>query len=54
MSLCEHGYTAFWDCPMCDCPGCERPQSECVCHEQHYDALAELDKYGEDDPRIER
>ena len=32
MSLCPHGYTAFWDCPICECPFCERPQDSCICH----------------------
>lgn len=32
MSLCQHGYTAFFDCPLCECPGCGRPQDLCVCH----------------------
>lgn len=33
MSTCEHGYTAFFDCPHCLCPGCEQPMDGCVCHE---------------------
>ncbi len=32
MSLCPHGYTAFFDCPHCECPVCGRPQDGCVCH----------------------
>lgn len=32
MSLCPHGYSAFWDCPVCECPGCGRTQDGCVCH----------------------
>lgn len=32
MSLCQHGYSAFWDCPLCECPGCGRPQDLCTCH----------------------
>ena len=32
MSLCQHGYTANWDCPICECPGCGRTQDGCVCH----------------------
>jgi hypothetical protein len=32
MSLCPHGFTAFWDCPECECPGCGRTQDACVCH----------------------
>jgi len=34
MGLCQHGYTAFWDCPLCECPGCGRPQDLCTCHDQ--------------------
>lgn len=34
MSLCPHGYTAFFDCPLCECPGCGRPQDICNCHER--------------------
>ena len=30
--LCEHGYTAFYDCPHCLCPGCGKAQAECSCH----------------------
>lgn len=32
MSLCRHGYTAFWDCPLCECPGCGFVQDACRCH----------------------
>jgi len=32
VSLCPHGYSAFWDCPLCECPGCGRPQDLCNCH----------------------
>lgn len=32
MSLCVHGYSSFWDCPICECPGCGRTQDACVCH----------------------
>ena len=34
MSLCPHGYTAFFDCPLCECYGCGRQQDLCVCHEE--------------------
>lgn len=31
MSLCEHGYTALWDCPYClrECLECKRLVAEC-------------------------
>ena len=32
MSTCEHGYTAFYDCPYCLCPRCEWPMEICDCH----------------------
>lgn len=32
MSLCQHGYTEFYDCPLCECQGCGRTQDVCVCH----------------------
>jgi hypothetical protein len=42
VSLCPHGYTAIFDCPICECPGCARPQDACVCHlEQRDTAPAE-------------
>lgn len=32
MSLCEHGYTANWDCPHCECPcGSGKPVDSCGC-----------------------
>lgn len=32
MSLCEHGYTANWDCPICECNcGSGKPAGECRC-----------------------
>jgi len=37
MSLCEHGFTAFYDCPYCECPNCERSMDECRCSEQDDD-----------------
>lgn len=36
MSLCPHGYTMFFDCPLCECPGCGRPQDICSCHEREF------------------
>lgn len=37
MSLCPHGYTAFWDCPICEYPMGTRheqiPIDECDCRE---------------------
>ncbi len=38
MSLCPHGYTMFFDCPLCDCPGCGRPQDLCNCHDHEVPA----------------
>lgn len=32
MSLCQHGYTSHWDCPICECSVCGRTQDSCVCH----------------------
>lgn len=32
MSTCEHGYTAFYDCPYCLCPGCEAAMENCTCN----------------------
>lgn len=31
--LCQHGYTAFYDCPQCLCPSCGRPEADCRGHE---------------------
>lgn len=32
MSLCEHGYTANWDCPICPCAcGSGAPAGGCTC-----------------------
>lgn len=27
--ICEHGYTAGFDCPYCLCPVCGKPEAEC-------------------------
>lgn len=43
MSLCEHGYTANWDCPICPCAcGSGKPAGDCRC-------IAEADFYCEKD-----
>lgn len=32
MSLCPHGYTENWDCPICECPcGSGLPCDQCAC-----------------------
>lgn len=43
--LCEHGFTASWDCPHCDCAGCGRAQAECTCHQdQEASRLEDLER----------
>lgn len=39
--ICEHGYTANFDCPVCPCPcGSGKPCGDCVCEEVCPDCLA--------------
>lgn len=45
MALCEHGYTAFYDCPQCACPRCAQPMADCNCGQEEEAArLAELNR----------
>ncbi len=48
--LCEHGYTANFDCPICECPGCGRTCDACVCHvEPEIEPVNDLDGLKEKD-----
>lgn len=51
MSTCEHGFTAFYDCPYCLCPRCEWPMGICDCYAS---ALAEAARSIEDLERAVR
>ncbi len=48
MSLCPHGYTAFWDCPECEEPMGTKPKDLGPCSRCHENTAYSWDEYEKD------